>query len=371
MYNENGITIVKIAITGGPCSGKSTAKSWINDEFSKRGWKVYLVAETATMAAEGNASAHEFRSLLLGQTQMFFVQRANERFFEEVARINAKPGDKILIVCDRGTVDAFAFLDEAESREFIALTGEDRRSMMSQYDAVFHLVSAAVGAREYYTLENNMARRETPEQAAELDRKTIEAWTGHSHLRIIDNSTDFKDKMMRLLGEIAAFAGESKPYEVERLYLIKKPDMDSISGYATEKNEIIQFYLTAPPGIVRRLRQRGDAGIWTFTLTERSDADKGKLRVETEHRITEKEYLNLLAETDVSLPMTRKTRWAVSYGSLYYEIDVFPFSEDQALMSVELVPGLDPDIPPFIEVVREVTDDPMYHGRGLARAQSL
>ena len=371
MYNENGITIVKIAITGGPCSGKSTAKSWINDEFSKRGWRVYLVAETATMAAEGNANAHEFESLLLGQTQMFFIQRATEHFFEEIARINAKPGDKILIVCDRGTVDAFAFLNDSEAREFVALTGENRLSMMSQYDAVFHLVSAAVGAREYYTLENNSARRETPEQAAEVDRKTMQAWTGHPHLRIIDNSTDFKDKMMRLLNEIAAFAGESRPYEMERRYLIKKPDMDSVSGYATEKNEIIQFYLTAPEGIVRRLRQRGDAGIWTFTLTERSAADKGKIRVETEHRITEKEYLNLLSETDISLPMTRKTRWAVSYGSLYYEIDVFPFSDDLAIMTVELSPDAEPDIPPFIEVVREVTDDPLYHGRGLARAQSL
>ena len=81
--------------------------------------------------------------------------------------------------------------------------------------------------------------------------------------------------------------------------------------------------------------------------------------------------MNLLSETDISLPMTRKTRWAVSYGSLYYEIDVFPFSDDLAIMTVELSPDAEPDIPPFIEVVREVTDDPLYHGRGLARAQSL
>ena len=33
-----------------------------------------------------------------------------------------------------------------------------------RYDAVFHLVTAAQGAERFYTLENNQARSETPEQ---------------------------------------------------------------------------------------------------------------------------------------------------------------------------------------------------------------
>ena len=40
-----------------------------------------------------------------------------------------------------------------------------------RYDAVIHLVSAAIGAEEFYTTENNEVRHETPEQAADLDRK--------------------------------------------------------------------------------------------------------------------------------------------------------------------------------------------------------
>ena len=38
-----------------------------------------------------------------------------------------------------------------------------------------------------------------------MDDKFIAAWTGHPHLRVIDNSTDFEDKMKRLIAEIASF----------------------------------------------------------------------------------------------------------------------------------------------------------------------
>jgi hypothetical protein len=33
-----------------------------------------------------------------------------------------------------------------------------------RYDGVFHLVTAAIGAEKFYTLANNTARSETPEQ---------------------------------------------------------------------------------------------------------------------------------------------------------------------------------------------------------------
>ena len=77
--------------------------------------------------------------------------------------------------------------------------------MRDHYGAVFHLVTAAKGAVEFYTLANNAARTETPEEAAALDDKLIDAWSGHPHFRIIDNSTGFDDKMKRLVTEIASF----------------------------------------------------------------------------------------------------------------------------------------------------------------------
>ena len=52
------------------------------------------------------------------------------------------------------------------------------------------------------------SRTETVDEAVALDNKLIAAWTGHPHLRIIDNSLGFEEKMKHLIAEIANFLGE-------------------------------------------------------------------------------------------------------------------------------------------------------------------
>lgn len=126
------------------------------------------------------------------------------------------PVEKILIVCDRGTLDNKAYMDDAEFAEAIQFIGSNEVELRDSYDAVFHLVTAAKGAEEFYTTANNSVRTETVEEAAALDGKLISAWTGHPHLRVIDNTSTFEEKMKRLVAEIASFVGEPEPYEIER-----------------------------------------------------------------------------------------------------------------------------------------------------------
>jgi len=57
------------------------------------------------------------------------------------------------------------------------------------------LSTIAQGALEYYTLANNEARKETPEEAIALDRRLQQAWVGHSQPFTIDNSTSFAGKV--------------------------------------------------------------------------------------------------------------------------------------------------------------------------------
>lgn len=42
---------------------------------------------------------------------------------------------------------------------------------MLRYDAIIHLVTAAIGAEKYYTTENNAVRSENLQQARDLDFK--------------------------------------------------------------------------------------------------------------------------------------------------------------------------------------------------------
>ena len=154
------------------------------------------------------SSNEEFQRCLLK------LQLGKEMIFEEAAEImDAK---KILIVCDRGALDSKAYMSEAGFSELVKKAGANVIELRDNYDAVFHLVSAAKDAEEFYTTANNSARTETVEEAAALDDKLIASWTGHPHLRIIDNSDGFEGKMKRLISEIASFLGEPEPYEIER-----------------------------------------------------------------------------------------------------------------------------------------------------------
>lgn len=72
------------------------------------------------------------------------------------------------------------------------VTLRDRR-----YDRAIFLSSAAEGAEDFYSLDNNVARSEGIETARALDKKTLEAWTGHPHLTVIANrpGETFQDKI--------------------------------------------------------------------------------------------------------------------------------------------------------------------------------
>ena len=60
--------INKIVITGGPCAGKSTALAWIQAEYTKKGYAVIFVPESATELIMGGISSVTLNSNLEFQT---------------------------------------------------------------------------------------------------------------------------------------------------------------------------------------------------------------------------------------------------------------------------------------------------------------
>ena len=182
----------KIVLTGGPCAGKTTALNWISNYFSKRGYTVLFVPETATELISNGVAPWTCGTNYEYQMCQIRLQKIKEQVFEEAAK--TMNNSKILIVCDRGILDNKAYMKDVEFRRIMKDFGTSETKERDSYDAVFHLVSAAKGKEEAYTLANNTARTETIEEARELDDKIISAWTGHPHFRIIDNSTDFEEK---------------------------------------------------------------------------------------------------------------------------------------------------------------------------------
>ena len=71
MTDMTGRNVCKIVITGGPCAGKTSGMSWIQNAFIERGYRVIFVSETATELITGGvvtsacSSNEEFQKCLL------------------------------------------------------------------------------------------------------------------------------------------------------------------------------------------------------------------------------------------------------------------------------------------------------------------
>ena len=357
--------IVRIVLTGGPCAGKTTAMSWIQNSFRKMGWAVLFVDETAAQLISGGAAPWLCSSAREFQLQLLRLQLAKEAAFTGVARTMA--AEKILIVCDRGAMDNRAYMTGEDFRWVLQTLGTGEVELRDQYDAVLHLVTAAKGAVKYYKTSD--VRKEPPEKAAELDNRLIAAWTGHPHLRVIDNSTGFEEKMRRLIQEIAAVLGEPRPLEIERKFLIRRPDPQALLQRPNCRPvDIVQTYLI-PDGDADevRIRQRGSDGHYVYWRTRKRKIG-GPRRVEEEERLTERQYLTLLTRADPACRPIRKQRYCLSENGLYYEIDLYPDWPDQAILEIELRDESQPVVfPEEIEVIREVTGEEAFSNHALAR----
>ena len=359
--------IVRIVVTGGPCAGKTTALSWIQNAFTQKGYHVVFVPETATELISSGAVPWLCTQGKHFQTGLMQLQLAKEEAYARVAQHMDVP--KILMVCDRGALDNKAYMSPLDFQFVLQALGTNEVALRDHYDAVFHLVTAAKGAEAFYTLANNQARTETPQQAAQLDDKLIAAWTGHPHLRILDNSTDFNKKMLRLLAEISAFLGEPEPLEIERKFLIQMPNLRKLEQMpACTKVHIVQTYLRASQEDEEvRIRQRGTKHHFIYFKTIKRKLAAGK-RVEIETRLSQREYLEHLMQADPRYRQIQKTRYCLSRDGQYLEIDIYPQVEDRAILEIELRDlGQQLSIPQFLKVLKEVTQDEAYLNRNIAK----
>ena len=152
--------------------------------------------------------------------------------------------------------------------------------------------------------------------------------------------------------------------EIERKFLIKYPSADALCG---ETWEIEQTYLTAPRGETRRLRRVVCGGETRYFFTEKRRIT-AVTRIENEREIDLAEYESLLAERDADLRVIEKTRVRIPDGEHVWEVDLFPFWDDRALLEIELSREDEEfSVPPAFEVIREVTEDRRYTNRAIAK----
>lgn len=157
--------------------------------------------------------------------------------------------------------------------------------------------------------------------------------------------------------------------EIERKYLIERPDDELLSGIpGALKYNIEQIYLPDNGEETRRIRMRCRDGVAEYFHTIKK-AVSDLTRVEVENSITEAEYNELKAQVGANPMKIEKVRWCVPHGGLVIEIDVYPFWTNTAVAEIELEhEDSHVSFPDFIRVRREVTHDGKYTNKALAAA---
>ena len=157
-------------------------------------------------------------------------------------------------------------------------------------------------------------------------------------------------------------------YEIERKFLIDYPDTAALAALeGCRVKRVEQTYLTAPEGETRRVRKvrEGERVRYVFTLKKRISMIRA---IEEERELTADEYAALLTEADPALRPIHKTRYAIPHGGKVAEIDVYDFWQDRATLEVELESESEVwQLPPYVRVLREVTEDARYKNVNLAR----
>lgn len=161
----------------------------------------------------------------------------------------------------------------------------------------------------------------------------------------------------------------SLPLEIERKFLIALPDETLLGEKCVRRLDIAQVYLRpGTDGANRRIRRTRCGAEERFSYTEKTRLT-AVTRIECEREITAAEFSALLAEREETLRTIEKTRYVVPFEGHALEIDVFPFWNDRAFCECELQSEDEPlALPGWLHVYREVTDDPRYTNRALARA---
>ncbi len=178
----------RIALTGGPGGGKTTAADLFRREL---GEKVVVVPESATILFSGGFPRYdEPNARRSAQSAIFHVQRN----VEDVQ--SARYPDRILL-CDRGTVDGGAYWP-GEAEGYFRSMGTTLEHELQRYDAVVFFETAAVAG---ISIEGgNATRCESLTQAAALDRRLRELWSRHPRFSLVPHSASFFQKITAALG---------------------------------------------------------------------------------------------------------------------------------------------------------------------------
>ncbi len=164
--------------------------------------------------------------------------------------------------------------------------------------------------------------------------------------------------------------------EIERKFLVKFPTswsaLSEMFDDLVDVKRISQTYLKPEPGEQAARVRKTVKGLTGDTETEyhfnqKKPVDTG-VHEETEREIDKSEYQKYLKQSNPQKVPVEKTRFVFKYNDQTFELDVFKGPlKGLAILEIELEDKNDTvELPPFLQVIKEVTEDKRFTNFALA-----
>lgn len=354
--------IKRIVLTGGPCAGKTTILSRIEQDLCEKGYKVFVVRESATELISGGITPHENGVGMFNFQKLILMYQYQKEEIYNRAIMDTKD-ENIVIIYDRGILDNKAYISDSEFDMILdGLSVEvgkkiDEMDILTRYDMVIHLVTSA--GNKGYSLESNKARYENENEAIALDGRTLSSWIMHNNLQVVDSSENFEDKVNKVLSLIYVCLGENNLVRRERKFVVDTVvDKELIAKLKAVETNIEQYYIeTIEADYECRVRKTSYKFGSNYYYVVQKRENNGIKRVIIERKITEKEFDRLTEFNVVS--SVKKKRITFVYNKHFYKLDLF----EDGLMLLEVSVDYDKEqvsIPDIFVVLGDVTEEDEY-----------
>jgi hypothetical protein len=311
------------------------------------------------------------------QLQLLQTQIALENAFVQMAKATREPS---VVLCDRGAMDGSAYMDPDEFKQVLEALKLDRVELRdSRYDSVFHLVTAANGAIQYYGDATNSTRYETVEGACDVDLKLQAAWVGHPRVYIFDNSTDFEGKMQRIVKCMIRLVGLPSTQKAFKRYLIAAPPAEL--PVKCEIFDVTKVYILVKEADHKSsneafsfIRKRAKGKFASYGLTDVRVTESGE-KLESKRILTAREYESYHKFADETRHIVTVRRTCFLYENTYFEVNEYltpcpglAFVNVQQIEGLDTVDGVSDSIkfPPFLNILEDITGSNKYSAYALS-----
>lgn len=270
--------------------------------------------------------------------------------------------DKILVLYDGASLDIRSMCTKREFTNICNTLSISREEVRNTYDAIFHLKSIAKYDNKLFDKLNDNSKIDSS-LAITLDDKIIDIWIAHPNYRMIDCSVSVENKAKKLIQEISKFLNEDERFYIEKKYLIHVPDisyLDKLGGCSKVKMTLTYLNGSSERCDIKLLLRDEDGKKFYHKITKGNN-QKSTIPLSAD------EYIDELDNKMIDRNPIVKYRYSFIYHSVYYKIDIFE-DKDFSILEVDLLSSHEiVRFPSFIEVLKDVSDDPNYKNYNLCK----